>query len=71
MEILIWIGAGLTVVGLCGIIYSMGVVAAAKRANLSDEDMRAKLAKILPINLGTLFVAMIGLMMVIIGLMLS
>lgn len=71
MAVLIWIGAGLTVVGLLGIVYSMIIVAQAKRANLPDEEMRAKLAKILPINLGTLFVAMIGLMMVIVGLMLS
>lgn len=71
MAVLIWIGAGLTVVGLLGIVYSMIVVAQAKRANLPDDEMRAKLAKILPINLGTLFVAMIGLMMVIVGLMLS
>lgn len=68
---MIWIGAGLTVLGLAGIIYSMVLVTMAKRANLSDEDMRTRLGKILPLNLGTLFLSMIGLMMVIVGLMLG
>lgn len=71
MDVLIWVGTGLTIIGLCGVIYAMISIARAKRANLPDAEMRAKLSKILPINLGTLFVAMIGLMMVIVGLMLS
>ena len=40
-------------------------------AGLSDEDLRARVSKILPINLGALFVSMIGLMAVIIGVMLG
>lgn len=71
MEIIVWIGAALSVVGLCGIIYSIVAVARAKRANLSDEELRARISKILPINLGALFVSMIGLMAVIIGIMLG
>jgi hypothetical protein len=71
MEIIVWSGAALSVVGLCGIVYSIVAVTKAKRAGLSDEDLRARIAKILPINLGALFVSMIGLMAVIVGVLLG
>ena len=71
MEFIIWIGAALSVIGLLGIGYSIVAVTKAKRAGLPDEELRARIAKILPINLGALFVSMIGLMAVIIGVILS
>ena len=71
MEIIVWIGAALSAIGLCGIIYSIVAVARAKRAGLSDDDLRARIGAILPINLGALFISMIGLMAVIIGVMLG
>ena len=71
MEIIVWIGAALSVLGICGIIYSIVAVTRAKRAKLPDEELRARIAKILPINLGALFVSMIGLMAVIVGVMLG
>lgn len=71
MEIVVWIGAALTCLGLAGIVFSIISVTKAKRANLSDEDLRARLAKILPINLGALFVSTLGLMAVVIGVLLG
>jgi hypothetical protein len=71
MEIIVWIGAVLSAIGLCGIVYSIVAVAGAKRAGLSDEELRGRIAEILPINLIALFVSMIGLMAVIIGVMLG
>jgi hypothetical protein len=71
MEIVVWIGAALSVIGLCGIVYSIVAVTRAKRANLPDEELRARISGILPINLGALFVSMIGLMAVIVGVMLG
>ena len=70
METVIWIGAALSVVGLIGIIYSIIAVARAKRAGLTDEELRARVTKILPVNLGALFISVIGLMSVIVGVML-
>ena len=43
----------------------------AKRAQLPDEEMRAVLQSALPLNLGALFLAVIGLMMVIVGIFLG
>ena len=68
---MIWAGALLTVLGLIGIVYSIVQVTRAKRAELSDEDMRARLSKILPINIGALFVSTLGLMIVIVGIALA
>lgn len=65
---LIWLGAGLSILGMIGIITSIFMVARAKKAKLPDEEMRTRIAKILPINMGALFVSMIGLMMVIIDI---
>ena len=71
MEIVIWIGAALTVIGLIGIGYSIVAVVKARRAGLDDAALRAQVSKILPINLIALFVSMIGLMAVIVGVMLG
>ncbi|MDG0990404.1 MAG: hypothetical protein P8H36_03580 [Yoonia sp.] len=71
MAMLIWIGAALSVLGMVGIIVSIVMVAKAKRAGLEDTEMRARISKILPLNMGALFVSMIGLMMVIVGIILA
>jgi len=71
MENLVWIGAAVSVIGMCGIIYSVFLVVRARRAGLDDDALRARIGKVLPINLGALFLSTIGLMMVIVGIILS
>ena len=68
---LIWIGAALSVLGMIGIVASIVMVARAKKAKLDDAEMRARISKILPVNMGALFVSTIGLMMVILGIVLA
>ena len=71
MEWLIWIGAVVSLVGLAGIIWCIFSVAKAKRANLAEDEMRAQLAKVLPMNMGALFLSVIGLMLVVVGIVLG
>lgn len=71
MEWLIWIGAMVSLVGLAGIIWCIFSVAKAKRANLAEDEMRAQLAKVLPMNMGALFLSVIGLMLVVVGIFLG
>lgn len=67
MEWLIWIGAVLSIAGLAGLVWCIFKVAGAKRAGLSDEELRNAVKGVVPINLGALFLSVFGLMMVIMG----
>jgi hypothetical protein len=71
MDILVWGGATVSVVGLFGLGWCIFRVAKAKRANLSDEELRDAVKRVVPINLGALFLSVIGLMMVILGVFLG
>lgn len=70
-EILIWSGAFISFVGLCGLVWCIVFIARARRAKLSDEQMRVRLRKAVPLNLGSLFLSVIGLMLVVLGIFLS
>ncbi len=70
-DALIWGGTALSLLGLLGLIYCIIRVSRAKRAGLDDESMRAELKKVVPLNLGALFLSVIGLMTVIIGIFLG
>ena len=71
LEILVWTGAGLSVLGLLGLVWCIVRVAKAKRANLSDVELRAAIQSVVPINMGALFLSVIGLMLVVVGVFLS
>ncbi|MFD0979398.1 hypothetical protein [Tropicimonas aquimaris] len=71
MELLIWIGAAISLLGLTGIVGCVVAVTRAKRAGLGDEAMRARLQKVVAWNLGSLFTSAIGLAMVAVGVILS
>ncbi|WP_073249839.1 hypothetical protein [Shimia gijangensis] len=68
---LIWSGALVSVIGLLGLILSILRVAKARKANLSDEELRDAVQKVMPLNMGALFLSVIGLMMVIMGIFLG
>lgn len=68
MDILIWVGAAISLLGLVGLFWSIAKVNAARKAGLDDAELRAAVQKALPLNLGALFLSMIGLMIVILGI---
>jgi len=70
-NIIIWSGAAISLLGLVGLIWCIFSVSRAKRAKLNDDEMRMVLQKALPLNLGALFLSVIGLMMVIVGIFLA
>lgn len=71
MELLVWAGAGVTLIGFAGIVWSIWAVFRAKKAGLDDAGLRDRLNRILPLNLGALFLSVIGLMLVVVGIMLG
>ncbi len=70
-EMIIWAGASVSVIGLLGIVWCIIRVARARRADLAEDEMQATLQSVIPINLGALFLSVIGLMMVGVGIALS
>ena len=70
MEILIWIGSILSLLGLVGLFWCIRTVLRAKKTARSDEELRMSLQKVVPFNMAALFLSAIGLMLVILGIML-
>jgi len=68
---LIWIGALVTLLGLAGLIWCILKVRAAQNEGLDDEAMKARLQSVVAMNMGALFLSVIGLMMVVVGILLS
>ncbi len=71
MQTLIWTGAAITLIGLFGLLWCIFLAARAKRENLSNEVMRTRLRRLVPINLASLLFSSVGLMMVIVGIVLA
>jgi len=71
MEILIWLGAALSLGGLVGLGVCIVTVWKARRAGQSDTDLRATIQRVVPLNTGALFLSVLGLMMVVVGIMLG
>ncbi|TCP38041.1 hypothetical protein [Rhodovulum marinum] len=71
MEILIWIGAAVSLAGLAGIVRVILQVRAARRANLAEDALRARLQRAVALNMAALGLSALGLMMVVIGITLG
>lgn len=71
MDGLIWTGAAVTLAGLGGLVWCIVKVAAARRAGLDDAALRARLQRVVALNLGALLLSAIGLMMVVAGILLG
>lgn len=70
-DILIWSGATISVLGLLGLIWCIIRVSRARRANLPEDDMRAVLKSVIPLNLASLLISALGLMLVVVGIFLG
>jgi hypothetical protein len=71
MEMIVWLGAALTLVGLGMLVWCIVSVARARRAGLPDEALKARLQKIVALNLAALAVSGLGLATVIVGILVA
>jgi F0F1-type ATP synthase membrane subunit c/vacuolar-type H+-ATPase subunit K len=71
MQALIWGGVAVTLVGLAGLVTAIRRALAIRRAQLPDAETREALQKVVPLNLGSLFLSTIGLMLVVVGVLLA
>lgn len=70
-DLLILFGALFALAGFFGLILCIIRVMRARRAGLSDEELRGVLQQVVPLNFGALAISVIGLMLIIIGIALS
>ena len=70
MELLIWIGSILSILGLVGLFWCIKTVLKAKKLAKSDEALRRSLQKVVPLNMAALFLSAMGLMLVLLSIML-
>ena len=71
MQALIWAGTLITLAGLAGLVWCIVTVARARRANLPEAELKARLQRVVAWNLGALFLSVIGLMLVVVGILLG
>lgn len=71
MSYLIWIGVAMSVAGLVAILWTITAVARARRAQLTDEELKARMQAIMPINIGALMLSILGLGIVVVALLLG
>ena len=71
MEVLVWGGAALTLLGVAGLVACIVLAMRARQAGLDDAELRARLQRIVTLNLGALAVCGLGRLAVIVGLFLS
>ncbi|MEX0278710.1 MAG: hypothetical protein AB3N07_04970 [Ruegeria sp.] len=67
-DIIVWGGAALSLAGLVGLVWCILRVMKARKAGLSDDELRAAVQGVLPWNMASLFLSVIGLMLVILGI---
>lgn len=70
-NIVIWGGAFLTLLGLIGIAWCIGTVWRARRSGLDEAEFRARMQRVVAVNMAALAASVIGLMAVVIGIMLG
>jgi hypothetical protein len=68
MQMLVWAGAILTLLGVAGLVWCVLIAVRAKREGLSDADMKARLQNVVALNMGALAISALGLMCVVLGL---
>ncbi len=71
MDWVIWIGAALSLTGVGLLIWCVVQAVTARRAGLEQSAMRARLQRLVAINLAAIGISTIGLMAVILGIALG
>jgi hypothetical protein len=71
MAALVYVGTVMAVAGLMALGYCIWAALAAKRAGLPDPELRARLQRIVTINMGALLLSVLGLMSIVLGIFLA
>lgn len=69
MDQLVWAGAAVTLSGVGVLVWCILAVARARRAGLDEAALRARLQRLVAVNLGALLLSAVGLMLVVVGIL--
>lgn len=67
MDWLVYPGVFMTLLGVAGLAYCMLRANKLRTAKLEGEPLATELAKLIPINIASLFLGVVGLAMVLVG----
>ncbi len=71
MEVLVWIGAAVSLVGVAGLVWCIVLALRARNSGMPEDDIRASLQKVVVYNMAALGVSALGLMLVVAGIVLA
>jgi hypothetical protein len=71
MQYLVALGAVVSLVGVAGLGWCILLALKARRESGSDEDLRARLQRVVVLNMAALGVSALGLMLVVTGIVLA
>ncbi|MEH7829522.1 hypothetical protein [Gemmobacter denitrificans] len=71
MQLLIVIGAVISLSGIAGLIWCILMAVKARSTSANDEELRLKLQRVVVVNMGALGVSALGLMLVVSGIFLT
>ncbi|MEM9844287.1 MAG: hypothetical protein AAF965_05765 [Pseudomonadota bacterium] len=71
MTILIWLGASVTLGGLALLVWCIIKLFQLRRAGHDEDAMKASMQRLVPLNTGALLLSVLGLMLVVLGIVLS
>jgi len=71
MDVLIWIGAAVSLIGVAGLAYCIILALRARNAGLPEDEMRKSLQKVVIYNMAALGISALGLMLVVMGIVLG
>lgn len=71
MAFVIWAGAALTLIGVAALIWCVLMALRARREGLTGAAMQVRLQRVVAWNVAALAVSGIGLMLVVVGVILS
>jgi Co/Zn/Cd efflux system component len=71
MDWLIWPGAGVALLGVIGLVVCVVSAVRLRKSGLDDVQMKARLQRLVALNLASVAISAIGLMMVVMGILLG
>lgn len=71
MDIIIWSGAALSMLGVAGLVWCILLAMRVRKSGLPDDQIRQRLQKVVAVNLGALALSFFGLILVIVGVILK